>query len=355
MSKCLLVADPHIHSHKESINRLNDCLDVLEWVFETAKQEQCNNIFFLGDLFHERSKIDVLNYLRTFEVFAKYMLTDEPLFDVWLLIGNHDMYHKEKWDVNSVKPLSAIPRIHVVDRPTTISIDGRPIDFCPHTEKPIHELEKLANSGSELLFGHMAVDGAVLNKVFGTKSDVIVEYDNDMVRVSPRIFAAWKKVYLGHYHSSQEIDHVEYVGSPMQLNFGEAFEQKHIILLDLETLEHSYIRNNFSPRHFILAPEEVPDHDLSNAFVRIVVNDISSKELVDLRNSILSTANIASLDFKEAERNNEECLVLLNDAKSMLLDEDDMINSYVDSIDVPDTLDVERLKKKGRSICAMAN
>lgn len=195
MAKALLFSDLHLHSHKESVERLGHCLETLEWVFAQATQHDCQHLLFLGDLFHERAKIDVMNYLRTFEVFMKEMISKKPKFDMWLLIGNHDMYHKERWDVNSVKPLTAIPNVHIVDSPSSILFGDTMIDFCPHTENPMRELEKIKSGRTtkslRLLLGHMAVHGAELNKMYGTRADVIVEYDNDMVPVTVDIFKDW--------------------------------------------------------------------------------------------------------------------------------------------------------------------
>ena len=49
MSKSLIFSDLHLHSHKNRTNRLQDCLKVLNWVFDQAKEHQCENIIFLGD------------------------------------------------------------------------------------------------------------------------------------------------------------------------------------------------------------------------------------------------------------------------------------------------------------------
>jgi DNA repair exonuclease SbcCD nuclease subunit len=85
MSKALIFSDLHLHSHKESVGRLNDCLKVLDWIFNEASKHNVEHILFLGDLFHERSKIDVLNYLRTFETFMRHMLENDPKYHCWLL------------------------------------------------------------------------------------------------------------------------------------------------------------------------------------------------------------------------------------------------------------------------------
>lgn len=353
MSKALIFSDLHLHSHKESVGRLNDCLKVLDWIFNEASKHDVEHILFLGDLFHERSKIDVLNYLRTFETFMRHMLENDPKYHCWLLVGNHDMYLKEKWDVNSVKPLSAIPKVHIIQEPCTLNIGGVDIDFCPHTENPFKELQKLKNgSKRKLLLGHMSVHGAKLNKLYGTKSDVIVEYDNDMVAVSADIFDDWEKTFLGHYHGAQNLNEkVEYVGSPLELSFGEAFEDKHIILFDLETFEKTYIKNTFSPKHYIIRPEEIGDYDLNHNFVRIELDCRKAGQILDLRKTITSTYKVASLDFKEPDiKKNDDEIALVEDAKNILKDENEMLKIYMKRRGVPKELNNQKLETIGQKI-----
>lgn len=354
MAKALLFSDLHLHSHKDSVDRLQDCLRVFEWVFTQATENKCEHIFFLGDLFHERSKIDLLNYVRTTEMIRKYMLDDCP-FELWLLVGNHDMYHKERWDVNSIKPLTFYPHIHIIDKPETIEIGGRKIDFCPHTENPPKELEKLKKGRKDLdiLLGHMAVHGATLNKLYGTRADVIVEYDNDMVVVKPEIFDPWKKTFLGHYHGAQQLsEKAEYVGSPLQLSFGEAFQKKHLIVLDLDTLEKTYIVNDFSPRHIITEPSDIVSYDLTNNFVRIVLDNLCSKEQSDLRRNILASHKVATLDFKQKEKKDAEELAVVEGAKAILLDQNEMLKKYTRDKGVPSGLDETHLMSWGQKIVA---
>jgi DNA repair exonuclease SbcCD nuclease subunit len=107
--KILIFSDLHIHPHKRSTDRLDDCIKVLDWIFDTAAARQIKNIVFLGDLFHDRQKIDVLTYQKTFEVFEKHLLNKE--INLILLLGNHDIWHYQKLDVSSVNPLRSLPGI----------------------------------------------------------------------------------------------------------------------------------------------------------------------------------------------------------------------------------------------------
>lgn len=354
MAKALIFSDLHIHAHKDRADRLQDCINVLNWIFEEAKKNKCEFIFFLGDLFHERARIDVKNYIKTFEVFMTHMIQDAADRDMYLLVGNHDMYHKERWDINSIKPLTAIPRIHIIDHPQRTVIDNLKIDWMPHTENPIEELKNLKekNQGAgDVLFGHMSVNGAILNLCFGTKADVVVEHDNDMVPVNVDNFDEWRLTVLGHYHGAQQLNKkVEYIGSPLQLTFGEAFQEKHILILDLQTLEKKYIKNNFSPKHLIVTPKDIKDenYQLDGNFIRISVDNMSSKDLIDLKREVAKNHNILSLDAKQTDKKTNEDQTVIDNAKALMLNIDEMIERYVKQKGVPEGLEIKKLISSGK-------
>lgn len=360
MPKALVTADLHVHAHKDRVDRLSNCLDVLDWIFQTAAQQGVEYIFFLGDLFHERSKIDVLNYLRTFECFMRHLIDDAKGIEVYLLVGNHDMYHKQRWDVNSVKPLTAIPNVHIVDEPCTLEIGGRKIDWLPHVENPIEDLKKLSKGKKGgLLLSHLALSDAQTNTLFGTRADVIVEYDNDMVKVDSKLFDSWDLTLLGHYHGTQRLcdGKVEYVGSPLQLNFGEAFQDKHLLILDLETLERGYVINDFSPKHFIVNEQDIEDenYDLDGHFVRCIINDMGAKDILDLKKKVRQEHNVLSFDFKSKDKKpeeNEAEETVIEDAKGILLKEEEMLERWIEECKraekIPEGLDLDHLLEVGK-------
>lgn len=356
MAKALAFADLHLHAHKDRVDRLHHCLTVLEWIFQQAANHQVDYLFFLGDLFHERSRIDVLNYLMTFEVFMKHLIhTPIHPLEAYLLVGNHDMYHKERWDVNSIKPLTAIPHVHIVDKPTRLELGGRKIDWMPHTDNPVKvldEFKKEMGGAGDILLGHAAVHGAMLNLCYGTKADVIVEYDNDMVVVDSTVFADWPETLLGHYHAAQKLpNNVEYLGSPLELTFGEAFQQKHIVVIDLDTMEREYIPNTFSPKHLIVTPQDVIDENykFDGNFVRVSVDRLGTKEVVDIKRHIAQTYKVLSLDTKQKdkEKKTEEDKTVIEDARAILQDTQQMLKTYIKQKGVPEGMDEPRLFTAG--------
>lgn len=290
----LIFSDIHLHSHKNSLQRLQDCLDVLRWAFQTARTRGIKDVLFLGDLFHDRQKIQIIAYHSAFEIFKEY-----PDLNIRLLLGNHDLWFYDKWDINSVIPLGALPNVEVLEKPCTREVCGLNIDFLPFTHDPIPVIADSFKEKSDVLCGHVALDDATLNALYNTKSEVSVENEKDVVRVDKEVFRGWKRVFLGHYHCAQKLDWIEYVGSPLELSFNEAFQPKHLVLLDPETLKCEYVENTFSPRHLIIRYDEINSNNLQNNFVQIQVENIESSDIIDMRKSIVENSQVQSLEFKE--------------------------------------------------------
>lgn len=337
-SKVLIFSDLHIHPHKRKTERLDDCLKVLEWVFDTAIERGIKNILFGGDLFHDRQKIDVLTYQRTFEIFEKKISKWRedvcPDAKIWLLLGNHDLWHLKKHDVSSVYPLAAIEGVEIISEPCTRTIvEDFQVSFLPYTHDPPEDLKKIENkSKNKILIGHIAIDNAVWNRLHGTRSEVSIEHDGDMIKVDTEIFDGWNQVFLGHYHAEQKLDfNTEYIGSPLQLSFGEAFQHKHIIEFDLENNEKEYIRNTFSPQHFIIPEGDLEKYSLENNFIRVLVEDISDSKTIEMRKKITEENSIGSLEIQQSSKKKEEHIV--EDAKAILFKEEEMLDRYVDEVE----------------------
>lgn len=286
-NKILIFSDLHIHRHKNRIERLSDCLEVFNWVFKVAQEHKVDDILFLGDLFHDRRKIDIFTYHKTFLVLEEMLNKfDIP---VTFLLGNHDIWHKDKWDVNSIAPLRSLKGVKVVESPGLVRLEGcqRLVAMMPYTIDPIEHLKEIKVPDTGLLFAHLALDGASLNANSNFTSKAITEFDGDMIPVNSSIFTNWKRVFLGHYHFAQKITkNIEYVGSPLQLDFGEAFQEKHIVIHDIDKNEDQYILNNFSPKHYIINFEDIEKYNLKNNFIEIKVKNILESKKIDLSLSL---------------------------------------------------------------------
>ncbi len=356
----LLCSDIHLHSHKKSADRLQDGIEVLRWIFDTAIQHKVENVLFLGDLFHDRTKIEVLTLFRIFELFDEYFSSEKPPFQLHLLLGNHDMWHRDKWDVHSPIVLNAFNGVHIIDKPCSKKIQDHYIDFLPFTENPIndlHHLKSLVPKGEKrILCSHLAIHGAKLNSF--TEADVVVEHDGEMMKVDQESLTGWSQIYLGHYHGEQclgDNQEIEYVGSPYELTKSESGQRKHIILHDLDTFHKKYIINNFSPKHLILKPDELDKQDLSKHFVTVVVPNISdASNTAEIRQNVLNNYKVGSLEIKQDRKKKDNSLDqrAVLDAKAILETQDKMVEEYVKQCDVSlkENLETDLLIKLGLDI-----
>jgi DNA repair exonuclease SbcCD nuclease subunit len=341
--KVLLFSDIHIARHKQSMDRLEDCLAALAWVCDTARSRGIERLLFLGDLFQDRNKIDVICYQRTFETFGMY---PDLRFD--LLLGNHDLWYAEKWDVSSVLPLGTLPGVTVIDRPMTTEIGGRSFDWLPFVKNPLKAVDKNFPAGrraGHVLCAHVAIDGCQLNSA-GQVSEVSVEHESDMVKVSADRFGEWSRVFLGHYHAAQHLtDTMEYIGSPLQLNFAEAGQVKHVVILDTDTLAVEYVENTFSPRHLIVREDQLGAADLSNNYVW-VKDDLTKFDAYEKSRGVLAEA-ARQVQFRAAERPAAEVEA---DTGRFRQGAGTIRQRYVSAVG-SGGLDEERLRRLGDEIC----
>ena len=238
-------------------------------------------------------------------------------------------------------------------QPERINIAGSNWDFIPFTHNPISSIQELKTKpGSpEYALGHIAIDGALLH---GTQySDVAIEHDGDMVSVSVSLFEHYKHTFLGHYHAEQRVNSkVEYIGSPLQLSFGEAFQKKHIIAFNVKTGQKFYVPNDFSPIHLVIDIKDKEKYNLNGNFVRIKVDDIGATDLVVMRKELLDSNNMGSLEIKQQKKILDQHVI--QDAKAILYKGDQMLVKYVDEIGTKN-LDRDELLRIGRKICQKVN
>lgn len=349
MSRFLLFSDVHVHPHKNNNSRLKDCLKALDWVFDTAVKENVDAIMFGGDLLHDRQKIDSLTYMETFKIFEKY---EKQKFHVYLLLGNHDLWFGNSTRISSTYPFGALANFTVVDTTQSKSICGANWHFLPYTHDPIEELQRLPaqEMPNSYLLGHLSIDGARLNSA-GSIADISIESDGDMVKIGPNLFKTYKHAFFGHYHGAQKLaSNIEYIGSPLQLSFGEANEDKHIILLDSENNQLQYIKNDFSPKHIYLTENDYKDFDkemLQNAFVDITINDLSDIKLKKDLEKFTESVGISTIRVRAESKQTGEHSV--SDVKKILSDEKRLLENYLDQQDVID-LDRNVLLDIGRKI-----
>lgn len=209
--KACLFTDIHFGLRGNSVQHNELCLEFIEWMIEEAKQSGTKTAVFLGDYFHNRAVINIstMNYgLRGLSMLNDYF------DDVYMLVGNHDMYYRQKRDVTSVKFAENFPNIHLIDEIT----ETNDCLFVPFLVGD--EWKQLEQNTSKYVFGHLELPGYKLNS--------LVEMP-DHGKETEDSFSRCEYVFSGHFHKRQYKTlstgaQIHYIGNPFPHNFNDAWD-----------------------------------------------------------------------------------------------------------------------------------
>lgn len=355
--KIVICSDTHIAAHSKNSQRMNEALDAFKWAYEQALLHGCEYLVHCGDVFHYRDTIDMAAYYLTYQVVKEYYSKGiKTIF----LVGNHDLFYRFNSDINSILPFESFGK--VVSEPETFEVLGRKCDFMPYIEKMSPLSSYFEDRGGDVLFAHIALEGAILNSQ-SMKRKLLpedIDLDNeeqeiDMVRMQD-LSGKWQLCFLGHYHYphvvKEDSPKIEYVGSTFQLSLGERGEDKRIIVLDMETLEYESVFNKISPEFMMFEDiEEIDFSQVKNKRVKIVADPNNLSEIKEVRQKLIENGSISVVVKNKSPElvNREIQKKVITDSSLWVLDHEKMIDRYV-RLQASVSLDSKRLKEIGRLI-----
>lgn len=197
----------------------------------------------VGDWHHIRESTNVRIANGSLEIMKKL----SSLFKrgIFIILGNHDVYYKDRTDVHSLKGIDEIfDNVHIFEKPEILEINGKH-DFLmlPWIEN-ITALKEEALKYRELanyVFCHADIKGFQYNQF--TKLEHGLEKDE---------LSNYKKVYAGHIHIRQESKNLLYVGTPYEMDRGDRNNIKGFYVIEDLSKDHildRFIQNTFSPKY----------------------------------------------------------------------------------------------------------
>lgn len=240
MTKYCIISDLHLGCHCDSENWHEIILNWGKWLRDELEEQYINNIIICGDFFDNRNEIGV----KTISVAGELM-------DIWsdfaitMITGNHDLFYKNRNDVNSVSIFTGRSNITVISTMETMDINGKTVTFIPWGS----DISKAPKS--DVIFGHLEING------FRMMPGKVAEYKTpatDLTSKSPLTFS-------GHFHLRDERTYkkskIIYVGSPYQLNWGESSNIPGYYTIDMGSLEYEFHENLMSPVHIKMSGDDL--------------------------------------------------------------------------------------------------
>lgn len=291
-----------------------------EVFFPTLRERRINTIFQFGDLFDRRKYVNFY----TLEQCRKYFFDelDRNHLQMFMLLGNHDIFWREKLDVNSPSLLlERYTDIQVIDKPKSMGfIDIIPW-ICKDNEKEV--LDFIAQSTNPYCFGHFELKGFEMMRG--------IESHDGMDR---SVLAKYKKVYSGHFHTRSDKDNVMYLGTPYELFWNDYNDPKGFYILDTDTHEVEFIQNK-DPMFIKFYYDDSKDVNIDastvkDKYVKLVV--LNKKDFSLFDNVVDSLYNNNPAELKIIE-DMSEFEAEVNDEHLNIEDTMSLLSDYVDAVE----------------------
>jgi hypothetical protein len=289
--KAACFTDIHFGLKNNSRQHNNDCEAFVNWFIDEAKKFGAETCIFLGDWHHHRSSINIstLNYS-----ISNLKRLSEAFDQTYFLVGNHDLFYRDKREISSVVFAQEIPKVKVVDE-IIVKDDVALIPWLIG-----NEWKKVKNIKAKYMFGHFELPNFKMN--------AMVEMP-DHGELNAGHFDKVGHVFSGHFHKRQTKGNVTYIGNPFAHNYADAWDNDRGCMMLEWDQPPKYMIWPAGPKYRTIPLSkllESPDEFLepeTNVRVKIDI-DITYEEANFIKENFQNTYNlreISLLPHKEVE------------------------------------------------------
>jgi hypothetical protein len=202
--KAMLMTDIHFGLKSNSTQHNEDCLNFIKWATDKAKEQGCDTCFFLGDYHNNRASINVLTL--GYALKGLEHLNDN-FSTVYFIPGNHDLYYRDKRDVQSAEWAKHLSNVVICN------------DWFTQGDVVIapwlvgDDYKRISKLKGRYMFGHFELPGYMMN--------AMVEMP-DHGEVKREDFNNFGHVFTGHFHKRQTKKNITYIGNCFPHNYADA-------------------------------------------------------------------------------------------------------------------------------------
>ena len=206
--KAAVFTDIHFGLKSNSQAHNEDCLKFIQWATRTALEQGCDTALFLGDWHNNRASINIvtLNYsLRALEHL------NENFDQVYFIPGNHDLYYRDKRDVQSVAWARHLPNVTICND----WFKQGDVVIAPWLVGDDHK--KIQKMSAKYMFGHFELPHFFMNAMVQMP---------DVGEVKREHFGGVESVFTGHFHKRQQHKNITYIGNCFPHNYADAADDE---------------------------------------------------------------------------------------------------------------------------------
>ena len=357
--KSLIFTDLHVGISNDKPSRQKIAENVIDEIIGHIEMDGIQQVFFLGDLFHQRTSIEVTSLNVANDLVRKLASTCE----VFLLQGNHDLYEKYNSIITSLN-IFDLHNVNIISVPTEIRLNGQNVLLVPWlcgTTLQEHITKNGLSDKYDMMMGHFDIgySGDIRNKgqkyvdayKSGTQNFSSVQTDNIISEILHHT-KDYSTIYMGHIHDHEALTYANrtwnIVGSPQY----QVHDMKR--LPDYKKLHGYYIldednapvfHESASVPKFVtlyasdVAKGKVQESELKGAIVRRCYDVVLTDEQKTKMDDLVSNAGIyeedSSVFVLGVSEDGTQQMPQGDEDMGIVLDKFDYIQKQIDKIDHP--------------------
>ena len=198
--------DIHYGLKQNSRVHLQDCHRYIDWFIAEAKARNAETCIFLGDWSHHRASVNVATLNASIKDLKKL---NDNFEKVYFITGNHDLYYRDKREMNSIEYARDLSNFVMVDD----MFEQDDVAIIPWLVGD--DYKTVSKMKCKYMFGHFELPYFKMN--------AMVEMP-DHGGINDKMLSGPEYVFSGHFHKRQERGNVIYPGNCFPHNYADAWD-----------------------------------------------------------------------------------------------------------------------------------
>ena len=287
IDRVVFLSDIHLGLRNASVEWIENITSYFDYFFipliKKYKSKETVALVIAGDFFDNRQHIDI----NVMNIGSQIMYKLSKEVEVFILVGNHDIYKKKDTDITSLKLFDMFDNVNVVYNVSQILLKGgKKMTLVPWVGDHKEETNLLAkHKNDDFIIMHTDITGLS----FDNGREIIDGANISVVETG--------KIYSGHIHKRQENDKVVYLGSPYQLRRSDIGNNKGVYSIKFVekgkeySARQDFVANEYSPKFLRIRISDILNLPIGN------IKQIVENNYVDIviKKKHMNEINIAKL------------------------------------------------------------